>query len=247
MKNTQRVGAAVTLAALIGIITLALSGGAQAATCGQAAVYKTVTTAATPAVYGPDVKVIDTPGHPVIPGEPAVPEVSHVDHRLVTPSLWWNWSPNKDQGPFDGPPAFPVDERGTWEGSHSEGGPGQDQTGTFQQGNGNGSWFHREAAVYEDVKVIDTPAKDATPDVPAVDEVSHIVKGALITPAKSATSKKVLVTAATKACAVKAVPTKRAPAEELAFTGSATAPLSGIAGLLLATAAGAYMLRRRLS
>lgn len=62
-------------------------------------------------------------------------------------STWWNWSPNKDTGPFDGPPAFPTDPRGTWQGPHTNGGPGQDQIGTYRQGNGNGSWFHRENVV----------------------------------------------------------------------------------------------------
>ncbi len=61
-----------------------------------------------------------------------------------TPSQWWNFSPNKDEGPLQGEPAFPSDPRGTWQGPHTEGGPSQDLTGTFQLGNGNASWFHRE-------------------------------------------------------------------------------------------------------
>jgi hypothetical protein len=61
-----------------------------------------------------------------------------------TPSQWWNWSPNKTKGPFEGPPAFPSDSRGTWQGPHTNGGPAG--TGTYQMGNGHGSWFHREAA-----------------------------------------------------------------------------------------------------
>lgn len=98
-----------------------------------------------------------------------------------TPSKWWNWSPNKDQGPFEGPPAFPADDRGTWQGPHMEGGPGQDQTGTFQQGEGHGSWFHREAgtpdttvhhdATYKDVEVpCDRP--DPVKPEPLVGETS---------------------------------------------------------------------------
>lgn len=94
------------------------------------------------------------------------------------PSKWWNWSPNKDQGPFDGPPAFPTDERGTWQGPHTEGGPGQDQVGTFQQGNGHGSWFHREAGTPDTVihhdetyKQVETPCEEVPPteDTPVTD------------------------------------------------------------------------------
>ena len=74
-------------------------------------------------------------------------ETIHHDAVPATPDLWWNWSPNKDQGPFDGPPAFPNDDRGTWQGPHENGGPDQDMFGTFNSSNGeNGraSWFHRE-------------------------------------------------------------------------------------------------------
>lgn len=76
---------------------------------------------------------------------------------------WWNFSPNKVKGPFKGTPAFPADRRGTWQGPHTEGGPSQDLTGTFQQGNGNGSWFHRD------------------PGTPAVAEVSHVVTHPAVT------------------------------------------------------------------
>lgn len=72
--------------------------------------------------------------------------VDHVAYDEVipgTPGQWWNWSPNRDQGPFDGSPAFPADERGTWQGPHTEGGP--DGIGTYQVGQGNGAWFHRNA------------------------------------------------------------------------------------------------------
>lgn len=99
-----------------------------------------------------------------------------------TPDLWWNWSPNHQQGPFEGPPAFPTDERGTWQGPHENGGPSQDTYGTFQQGNGNGSWFHRDHgtddtvihhdAVTEEIPnpdypcVTDSPTDTPTTDVP---------------------------------------------------------------------------------
>ena len=73
-----------------------------------------------------------------------VPEVEEI------PSKWWVWSPNKDQGPFDGPPAFPSDPRGTWQGPKINGGPDQNTFGTFNASNGNSgrsSWFHRTEGV----------------------------------------------------------------------------------------------------
>jgi hypothetical protein len=73
------------------------------------------------------------------------PTVTIVDNP-AEPAQWWNFSPNHNQGPLQGEPTFPTDPRGTWQGPHSNGGPAGDQTGTFQQGNGNGSWFHRMAA-----------------------------------------------------------------------------------------------------
>ncbi len=101
---------------------------------------------------------------------------THVVHHNAVeaqPSQWWNWSPNKDQGPFDGPPDFPFDVRGTWEGPHDNGGP--DGTGTFNvsnNDNGNGSWFHRSPAVEGqdafDETIIDTPASVETINHPAV-------------------------------------------------------------------------------
>jgi hypothetical protein len=90
--------------------------------------------------------------HPAVTEERHIPAVYEtVDYPAVTeeqtvPGKWWNFSPNKEQKRFEGPPAFPYDDRGTWQGPHTNGGPDQDAEGTFQQGNGNGSWFHREAA-----------------------------------------------------------------------------------------------------
>lgn len=95
--------------------------------------------------------------------------VTHIVHHAAVPAgpdLWWNWSPNHEQGPFEGPPDFPVDARGTWQGPHENGGPSQDTYGTFQQGNGHGSWFHREhgtpAVDAYDETVVDQPAYDET-------------------------------------------------------------------------------------
>jgi hypothetical protein len=107
---------------------------------------------------------------------------THVVHHEAVPavdSMWWNWSPNKDQGPFDGPPAFPTDARGTWEGPHTVGGPSQDLTGTFQQGEGNGSWFHRSAAVAGqdafDETVVDHAAFDEIVNHPATGNCNNVL------------------------------------------------------------------------
>ena len=45
--------------------------------------------------------------------------VTHIVHHDAVDATWWNRSPNKDQGPFEGPPAFPTDPRGTWQGPHA--------------------------------------------------------------------------------------------------------------------------------
>lgn len=103
---------------------------------------------------------------------PAVTHVVHHDAVPAVPEKWYNFAPT-DPGPFDGPPDWPTDARGVWEArpGHAIGGP-NDQFGTFQQGNGNGSWFHREPGVdgqpaYDEI-VVDTPAWVETIEHPAV-------------------------------------------------------------------------------
>lgn len=105
----------------------------------------------------------------------AVTHVVHHEAVAATPDLWWNWSPNKNQGPFDGPPSFPVDARGTWQGPHENGGPDQDTFGTFNSSHGqsgNVSWFHREHGTAEvaayDETVVDHEASVETVDHSAV-------------------------------------------------------------------------------
>lgn len=68
-----------------------------------------------------------------------------VEGTPATPDRWWVWSPNDSQGPQDYEPAFPEDERGTWQGPKENGGPEQGTYGTFKTGSpGNSNWFHRE-------------------------------------------------------------------------------------------------------
>jgi hypothetical protein len=79
------------------------------------------------------------------------PAETHVVHHPAVeaiPSQWWNWAPNDQQAPFDGPPAFPTDARGVWIAHGSDGG-GPAGTGTFHTGtdNGHAPWFHRSDAV----------------------------------------------------------------------------------------------------
>jgi hypothetical protein len=261
MKRIRLLGAVATMA-LAGLVGFAGPASAACGTAAQSAVYETVTTPGTPAVYGDDVTVIDSPAIS------AVEEVSHVEHRLVTPvvdaydevvtpSQWWNWSPNHSQGPQDYVPNFPTDERGTWQGPHTNGGP--DGEGTFNVSHGssgNSSWFHRNPAVvvhhdaveavYEDVKIVDVEAK------PAVPAVTHVIKGELITPAVPESTEKVLVkdaVDATKDCPSKTTPkpvlkpgipkeTTPPKQEELAFTGSETrnGALAGVGILALGLA-----------
>lgn len=83
------------------------------------------------------------------------------------PEQWWNWSPNNTNEPFVGPPAFPSDPRGTWNGGHTNGGPKPGTFGTFQNGNGHGSWFHREPA---------TPDKVIHHDAVVVTEYTYLLK-----------------------------------------------------------------------
>lgn len=109
----------------------------------------------------------------------AVTHIVHHDAVPAGPDLWWNWSPNDTHGPQDYEPAFPVDERGTWQGPHENGGPDQDTYGTFNVSNehsGNSSWFHREHGTpavdaYDEV-VVDQEAYDETVvDQEAYDEI----------------------------------------------------------------------------
>jgi hypothetical protein len=143
----------------------------------------------------PPEKCYDTVHHDAVTHEETVVDVEAYDEKVIdqqaqpaVDALWWNWSPNKDQGPFDGPPSFPTDERGTWEGPHHNGGPDQDTTGTFNSSNsdnGRASWFHRiggspalpeishlvhHDAVTHTITVVDVEAYDERVEVPCEPE-----------------------------------------------------------------------------
>ncbi len=100
---------------------------------------------------------------------PAVEEVSHQEYKYertvdvfktqyqfakytrtktCTADTWQNFSPDKHQGPFEGPPSWPTDPRGTWHHMNKPIPPGQaGPDGVYQNGSGNGSWFYRQAGV----------------------------------------------------------------------------------------------------
>lgn len=195
--NRKKVLRAFIVAVIAFIITLFLPGPAGAAVlCGtpaKDAVYETVVIPGSPAVYESR-QVLVTPE---VPGKDAYDEEvlvkdaytetivdkeayseTVVDKEAWTeiipgePSQWWNWSPNHSQGPQDYEPNWPEDERGTWQGPHTNGGP--DGEGTFNVSNGNSgnsSWFHREPGTDEqriehpaETHVVEHPAE--THDVP---------------------------------------------------------------------------------
>ena len=82
--------------------------------------------------------------------------VTHQETVVDTPAQWQNFSPNKDQGPLEGQPGWPDDERGTWQHQDKAIPPGQDgPDGVYQNGEGNGSWFYRHHAVTHEVTVVD--------------------------------------------------------------------------------------------
>lgn len=68
--------------------------------------------------------------------------------EIVTAAVWSNFSPNRDQGRFEGPPTWPTDPRGTWQHQDKDiPGGHQGPDGVYQNGQGNSSWFYRQAAV----------------------------------------------------------------------------------------------------
>jgi hypothetical protein len=58
-------------------------------------------------------------------------------------SVWANFSPNKQQGTFTGPPSWPTDSRGTWHLHSQIPGGHAGPNGVYQKGSGNSSWFYR--------------------------------------------------------------------------------------------------------
>lgn len=117
------------------------------------------------------------------------PEVSHVVHheavthvvhhdavtheetvvdQEATPEVWANFSPDRQQGPFTGPPSFPEDARGTWHVHDKIPGGHEGADGVYQRdnpGSGRADWFYRHNptdAVTHQVTVVDQEAYDET-------------------------------------------------------------------------------------
>lgn len=112
------------------------------------------------------VTVVDVPEQ-TIHHDAVTHEVTIIDVEAVA-GFWANFAPNDNHGPFEGVPSYPTDPAGVWI-VHTEGGPGQDESGVFQIGNGNGDWFYRQQAVAEvshTETVVDVEAYDET--IPAV-------------------------------------------------------------------------------
>jgi hypothetical protein len=57
--------------------------------------------------------------------------------------IWANFSPNKENKPFVGPPTWPNDPRGTWQIHDDIPGGHAGPDGVYQKGSGNSSWFYR--------------------------------------------------------------------------------------------------------
>lgn len=98
-----------------------------------------------------------------------------------TPAVWANFSPNDQEATFIGPPAYPVDERGTWH-DHGTLPPGQaGPDGVYANGNPDkgGNWFYRQAAVegtpeVTEERLVSDAYTEVTPDIehPAVPAVT---------------------------------------------------------------------------
>jgi len=114
-----------------------------------------------------------------------VPDIAHpaeYETVIVTPAVaaatkWWNFAPN-EKGPFEGTPVFPEDVNGVWVGPHTEGGPGQDQSGVYQQGEGNGSWFYRENTAAQEAVTEQKLVKEAWTEV--VPDIEHAAVPAVV-------------------------------------------------------------------
>lgn len=113
----------------------------------------------------------ETVEHPEVSHEETTVVVDQEAYTEVIPGVaevWANFSPNKEHRPFDGPPTFPEDERGTWHVHEQIPGGHVGPDGVYQKGEGHGSWFYRQAGVEE--QVIEHEAVTHEETVTVVDE-----------------------------------------------------------------------------
>ncbi len=109
--------------------------------------------------------------------------VTHEETVVDSPAvaeIWANFSPDHQEGPFEGPPAYPTDDRGTWHNHDKIPGGHEGPDGVYQRDNphsGNADWFYRlngHDAVTHQVTVVDQEAYDETVvDQEAYDETIH--------------------------------------------------------------------------
>jgi hypothetical protein len=187
---------------------------------------------------------------------PAETHVVHHDAVAAVPEKWYNFAPN-ERGQFDGTPNWPTDDNGVWEAlpGHANGGPG-DQFGTFQQGEGSGSWFHREPgtegqAAYDET-IVDKAAWVETIDHAAVTcnvvdaPKPQVESQVVVSPPKTKVHTKTKTHATTHAAAV--TPT----VVEAGLVSTSVQDLRGeqglalmVAGMVMLVAAGGLGLRVR--
>lgn len=131
-------GAAVAVLATLGVGLTAQSASAH-----------TPTASATCEALTVDATYYETkPGTPES-GTPTITK-ANPDYKPATEgtaSVWAVFSPNDSQGTFQGPPTYPTDARGTWQVKGELPGGHAGPNGVYQNGNGNGSWFYRAAAI----------------------------------------------------------------------------------------------------
>ena len=155
--------------AIAGLLAV-FSGGLLLITAGTAA--STPSSADQSCV--PSAAWTETIPHPAVSHTESVVVVDQEAWTETVPAiaeLWQNFSPNKDQGPFEGPPTWPEDPRGTWNHILKPIPPGHaGPDGVYQNGEGNGSWFYRRAGVPE--QVIEHPAVTHEEQVEVVDQAA---------------------------------------------------------------------------
>jgi LPXTG-motif cell wall-anchored protein len=141
-----------------------------------ASVIALATLTATPALAGENAEgsgdcatVIDVPEQ-VIHHDAVTHEVIVIDVEAVS-GFWQNFQPNHSQATFIGPPSYPTDTRGTWGAKKVNGGPQQDASGVYSNGNPakGGNWFYRQQDVAEESHteiIVDEEAYDEI--IPAI-------------------------------------------------------------------------------
>lgn len=110
----------------------------------------------------------------VVHHDPVTHDVTIVDQE-ATSEVWANFSPNHQQGPFEGAPSFPDDERGTWHMHSNIPGGHEGADGVYQRDNphsGRADWFYRHNAT-EEVTHTETVVDEEAYDETVVDQEAY--------------------------------------------------------------------------